>query len=116
MTLPQVKRNHDDLGRWKFATQIVELIKMTPLDWSVRIGILGRWGEGKSSVLAFIATQLSEHGDVVIPFNPWAVGNWNDLWLEFTVQLLRSLKEAGIKIEGALPKQIPKDVAHQLGS
>ena len=49
----QFKREHDDLNRWRFASEIVEVISATPPDWSVRIGVFGKWGEGKTTVLRF---------------------------------------------------------------
>src|SRR5262245_24862897 len=41
------QRVDDDLDRWRFAGEIVEVIESTPADWSARIGIFGKWGEGK---------------------------------------------------------------------
>ena len=37
----------DDLDRWRFAAEIVEVVSATPSDWSARIGILrGTFGPG----------------------------------------------------------------------
>ena len=47
----QAQWEEDDLDRWRFAAEIVEVVLATPSDWSVRIGIFGKWGEGKSTVL-----------------------------------------------------------------
>jgi len=38
----QGRQEDDDLDRWRFAAEIVEVILTTPADWSARIGIFGR--------------------------------------------------------------------------
>jgi predicted KAP-like P-loop ATPase len=50
----QKDRKNDDLGRWRFAAEIAEVIRSTPPEWSARIGIFGKWGEGKSTILYFL--------------------------------------------------------------
>ena len=70
---PARTREEDDLDRWRFASDIVETITTTPSDWSVRVGVFGKWGEGKSSVLHFIERMLEDDGHLVFWFNPWAV-------------------------------------------
>jgi hypothetical protein len=44
------ERKDDDLDRWRFAAELVEVIQSTPIDWSARIGVFGKWGEGKSTI------------------------------------------------------------------
>src|SRR6266498_2106039 len=100
----QVQRDDDDLDRWRFASDIAELVLATPADWSARIGIFGKWGEGKSTVLHFIESMLHEKGSVVLTFSPWAVQNWNDLWEEFGNHLSEALDEAGIPFEHSWTK------------
>lgn len=45
------QQDADDLDRWRFAVEIADVVLATPSDWSVRIGIFEKWGEGKSTVL-----------------------------------------------------------------
>jgi hypothetical protein len=59
----KVQREDDDLDRWRFAAEIVEVVLATHPDWSARIGIFGRWGEGKSTVLQFAEEVLSAQTD-----------------------------------------------------
>lgn len=56
----QARQQEDDLDRWRFAAEIVEVVLATPSDWSVRIGIFGKWGEGKTTVLRFTEKILKE--------------------------------------------------------
>ena len=65
----RLKKN-DDLGRWRFAADIAGVIRSTPADWSARIGIFGRWGEGKSTVLHFLEEMLKPEGNIIFYFTP----------------------------------------------
>ena len=73
----------DFLKRWPFAREIYGIAATGPADWSVRIGIYGEWGTGKSSVLEFIAAMAERDGHTLIRFNPWQYSAKNALWREF---------------------------------
>jgi hypothetical protein len=98
------RREDDDLDRWRFAAEIVEVVLATPSDWSVRIGIFGKWGEGKSTVLRFAEQMLNEKQNIVFSFSPWAIQNWNDLWEDFGNRLLEALSAAKIPFDGSWKK------------
>jgi hypothetical protein len=95
----QRTKESDDLGRWQFASEIADVIRSTPSDWSARIGIFGKWGEGKSTVLHFLKEMLKPEGNVVFDFNPWAVQELDELWDEFGKSLIDALKEAKLYVE-----------------
>jgi hypothetical protein len=92
-------RGDDDLDRWRLAAEIVDVVLSTDPDWSARIGVFGKWGDGKTTVLRFAEHLLREKKNIVFWFNPWAVQNWNDLWLEFGNRLSAALSDAGIPID-----------------
>jgi len=96
---PQTSEAGDDLDRWRFATAIVQVIHATPAEWSTRIGVFGKWGEGKSTVLRFMSEMLTGSNDVVFTFNPWAIRDWDMLWTEFGDQFAVSLEKALIPID-----------------
>src|ERR1700730_11804964 len=105
----------DDLDRWRFAAEIVEVIVGTPADWSARIGIFGKWGSGKSTVLRFAEKMLVEQRNIVFWFNPWAIQNWNDLWEDFGNRLSQALSRAGIAVDRTWLR-MAKDSTAWLGS
>ena len=111
----QASRENDDLDRWRFASDVVDVVIATPPDWSARIGIFGKWGEGKSTVLRFTEQMLREKGDIVFTFSPWAIQNWNDLWEDFGSRLLEALSAANIPFDGSWQKSI-KDAGKWLES
>ena len=102
----QGKQEDDDLDRWRFAAEIVEVILTTPSDWSARIGVFGKWGDGKSTVLRFAEHMLREKGNIVFWFSPWSVGNWQDLWDDFGSALLDALSDADIEVDDSWKKWV----------
>ena len=96
----------DDLDRWRFAAEIVDVILATPSDWSARIGVFGKWGDGKSTVLRFAEKMLAEKGNIVFWFSPWAVRNWEDLWDDFGSLLLEALSASHIPVDDSWKKAL----------
>ena len=103
----QIQRSNDDLDRWRFASDIVEVVLATPSEWSARIGIFGKWGEGKTTVLHFAESMLREKGSAsFLHSSPWAVQNWGDLWEEFGNRLAEALEDAGIPFDNSWKKPL----------
>jgi hypothetical protein len=92
-------KKDDDLGRWRFAAEIAQVIRSTPPEWSARIGIFGKWGEGKSTVLHFLEEMLKPEGNIVFYFTPWAVQELDELWEEFGNALLEALETKKLEVE-----------------
>ncbi len=64
--------NQDRFRRWPFARRIAETIAERTDSGSLVVGIYGPWGEGKTTVLNFIARRLADFDRVVcVKFNPW---------------------------------------------
>src|ERR1700736_4153223 len=63
-------KEEDYFERYEFSKRIATLINKAKYPTSLVIGIYGKWGEGKSSVLNFISAELQE-GTIKINFNPW---------------------------------------------
>jgi hypothetical protein len=101
-------KSSDDLGRWRFAAEIAEVIRSTPADWSARIGIFGKWGEGKSTVLHFLEEMLKPEGNIVFYFTPWAVQQLEELWDQFGAALLETLEAEKLDVESPWKGIAPK--------
>ncbi len=89
---PIQKRDEDYLGRWGFANEIFQIAMNSPDEWPVRIGIYGKWGSGKTSILYLIEQIANSENHIIIRFNPWKYNNTNIMWKEFVLILHRSLK------------------------
>src|SRR5262249_18513938 len=109
----QVRREQDDLNRWRFASEIVDVISATPPEWSVRIGIFGKWGEGKTTVLRFAEQMLKDRQNIVFDFSPWAIQDWHNLWDSFGGSLVDALSKANIDV-GASFKKTAKEIGSWL--
>ncbi|MGC1414342.1 MAG: P-loop NTPase fold protein [Candidatus Acidiferrum sp.] len=102
----QQEQKADDLDRWQFASEVVGVVVQTPPDWSVRIGVFAKWGEGKTTVLKFLETMLKEKGSIVFTFSPWSVQSWEQLWDDFGLLLYDALRDAGAHLDGSLKRKV----------
>jgi len=76
---PVLTPDQDELGRLPFASAVADLILGAPAKSSIRIGIHGGWGEGKTSVLKLIECQLRAEGHHAVWLSPWASSSREDL-------------------------------------
>jgi len=74
----------DILGRSPFAKSIADQIIHTPDKGSLRIGIYGGWGEGKTSILRLIANELEKNDHVCIWVTPWVFSDREQI-LEYLI-------------------------------
>ncbi len=100
---PVSQFNQDKFQRAPFAQRISHLIKNYTSNDSLTVGIYGKWGEGKSSVLNLIERDLEESNDtVIVKFNPWLFNNESQILISFfqtlAAALSRSLETRGEKL------------------
>ncbi len=86
---PIERPDEDLLGRSPFAKNIADQILHTPDKGSLRIGIYGGWGEGKTSILRLIANELEKNGHVCIWITPWVFSNRGEI-LEYLIREIAS--------------------------
>lgn len=91
---PVRTRESDHLNRWPFAREIYTAAVSGPKDWSVRIGVYGEWGTGKTSVLEFISSMALEHQHLVVWFDPWEYTSKQDLWRAFILKVFSVFENA----------------------
>jgi hypothetical protein len=110
---PVKTRERDYLNRWPFAREIYETVNAGPMDWSVRVGICGGCGVGKTSVLEFIGCMAEEDGHLVVRFNPWQHSSRDDLWRDFVQVVYRQLESrlgAGRRAQGKVWAEVTRRV------
>jgi hypothetical protein len=111
---PVGRKEEDLLGRWRFAKNIYQIANSAPKNWSLRIGVFGDWGEGKTSVLKFIERMAKADDNIVAWFNPWEVQDRESLWADFATSVYAALEEAGVCLSTAF-KQRVRAIARNLG-
>jgi hypothetical protein len=80
--------NQDSLERTILARHIYSLVKQAPEEWTLRIGVYGRWGEGKTTLLDLIAGLAASDGLAVARFNPSLVSDATQLWNAFFLAIV----------------------------
>ena len=112
---PIQSAKEDLLHRAKFATVLAKTIAGVSGANSFVIGIHGKWGTGKSSVLDLIVEQIreldtsaksDEEKIFVMRFNPWHFADQNQLVLQFLKQFRGHL----MTFEGAAKKNAQRIV------
>jgi len=86
-------QGEDKLDRYKFARELYGVAVTGPAEWSVRIGIYGEWGTGKTSVLQMIETMARKDNHVAVWFDPWEYSSKDTLWQAFVLAVFDELKD-----------------------
>lgn len=103
---PITRLDEDRLGRAAFADRIATILAAQPKGSRVVVGVYGRWGEGKTSVLNLLRANLDgEDGIVVRDFNPWRIGDSDSMFRG----LFSTLAEA---IRASLPTTLERATAN----
>jgi hypothetical protein len=88
---PVIDPKDDEFNRWPFSRALADrIIGLGNDEGAAVVGLYGRWGYGKSSVLNFIRYRLQkDHADKVrlFDFNPWLFTDPNSLVAEFFAKL-----------------------------
>lgn len=106
---PEVER--DDFKRKPFAQRISTTIVSRREPSSIVIGIYGKWGEGKTTVLNFIENELKKHENIIcIRYNPWYYSNEAMLLQDFFDVLAEELEK--VDSSNNLKTQIKKYGKH----
>jgi hypothetical protein len=104
---PVFRPEADHLNRWPLARQIYNVAANGPADWSVRIGVYGEWGTGKTSVLKFVASMAEQEEHIVVWFDPWGYSSKPDLWHAFVMKCCDTIenKLGGVVTAGEARKK-----------
>ena len=83
--LPISNIKQDELGRNRLVHQITRAIedKIRDSHHAVTIGVYGAWGEGKTSLMKMVKSELETNGHESSWYNPWAVNDERKLLMEF---------------------------------
>lgn len=90
-------KSQDKLDRNNFAEKLANDIMEYQNENALAIGITGKWGSGKSSLINLTLNKLNENNNVIIiKFNPWFFSNQNNLYYQFFKLLISTFKEKEI--------------------
>jgi hypothetical protein len=85
--------DQDHFQRYQFAERIARTIYEDSSEEGLVIGIYGKWGEGKTSVLKFIESEVEKNQKtIIVHFNPWLFGDEKSLITTFFEALAKALE------------------------
>lgn len=89
----------DYLGTDALALRLRTILRDPSLKDGFVIGVEGRWGSGKSTLIKKTVGHLTalEEATIIVQFNPWLVGDKRDLIAEFFVGLNQALAQYALK-------------------
>jgi KAP family P-loop domain len=96
---PVSSASEDLLGRWRLAKDVYTIVSETPAGWSCRIGVFGKWGEGKTTLLKFVETQAQDDGLISFWINPSEAQTLDDLWRVVLQAFINALDVEGILLD-----------------
>ncbi|RXK82896.1 KAP family P-loop NTPase fold protein [Filimonas effusa] len=85
--------SEDKFQRYEFAKRIAGIVGTPKIAESLVVGLYGKWGEGKTSVLNFIRQELPKE-TVVVNFNPWLFTSQTELLNAFFQEMAGALGAA----------------------
>jgi len=98
--LPIENADEDGFNRLDFAKEIAKRISLTSNKKSFAIGILGEYGNGKTSFINLIRINLNDEEFSVIEFNPWGIEGKSNIQQDFFDILSSNLYKIDPKISG----------------
>jgi predicted KAP-like P-loop ATPase len=95
---PIEHRSEDRLGRVILAEAIADQVIYGPAGHGLVIGVTGRWGSGKTSVLRMVVETVRERSSTtIVNFNPWLFSSSQELVARFLQELGTQLRTEGQK-------------------
>lgn len=93
--------NEDELGRCEFAKSVGNAILNHESEDSLVIGLQGKWGYGKTSIINMALENIKEitkEGNlpIIIQFNPWLFSNQNQLIKKFFEEFIIAIEDKNI--------------------
>ena len=114
---PIESSENDLLGRAQFSKYLAKSLLKVDSSESFTVGIYGKWGTGKTSVLNMVQKEISalskailgDEKPLIMRFEPWNYSNSNQLLQQFFTQLSSTIslknKDESLKIVGEKLKQ-----------
>ena len=104
---PITVSQEDLLGRLPFAREIAQIATTAPKEWSLRIGVYGGWGTGKTSVLHLVNELVRNNGHYTAWFNPWGFSSADEMIQGLAKAAIEQLEAEGVDVPG-VAKRIAK--------
>lgn len=108
---PVRRKENDDLERSPFVSKLIHKIENTDLSTgSFGVGIIGKWGSGKTSFMSLMKEEIEKksHSSIIIDFNPWHNQNYKNINEAFFDLLSIKLSERTIFVRKLINNYLRK--------
>ena len=101
LDLPITKSAEDKLNRGSFAKSLAETILQYSFPSSFAVGLYGKWGSGKSSLVNMVleAVEDIDNSATILKFNPWICSDSRQLITQFFKQMAAAIRLKKTKSE-----------------
>ena len=98
LTISETDVDYDLFNRGAIINQLYYLITKSDLEQSFTVGLEGKWGSGKTTVINSVKAKLSEDKNIVIidSFDPWIYADQRAILIGFFETIL---KKSGIRTD-----------------
>jgi hypothetical protein len=108
---------NDPLKRKNFINGLYMILNKIRLKDSIVLGVFGKWGSGKSSVLRSLKKKMQQESELlIIDFNPWFFKDDESLISSFLSQLMNAIVEDKYSLNGIGFKSKIKSYINKLGT
>jgi hypothetical protein len=84
--------SEDYLDFKSYVRALKELIIHSGTKTPLTLGIFGRWGTGKTTLMRMLEKELKSAGIATVWFNAWQYGNEDELWAAFLQSILNKMQ------------------------
>lgn len=93
---PLLDIQEDALGRNYIVTQLYSRLTNLRPEWTVRVGLIGAWGQGKTTIANWVVKKAKEDGHIVVWYNPWGVKSESEILMGVYRELDKQLTQYAI--------------------
>lgn len=76
-------KNEDKLNRTLYAENLAESIRLNKENKCLTIGLIGKWGSGKTSIINIAINKLKSEDLIILNFSPWYFSTQDNLYRQF---------------------------------
>ena len=75
-----------------YVQALKELVIHSSTKTPLTLGIFGRWGTGKTTLMRMLERELKSAGIATVWFNAWQYGNEDELWAAFLQSIFNKMQ------------------------
>jgi hypothetical protein len=75
----RIAREQNALQRYRLAREIYTLLTSQAATTSMRFGLFGEWGDGKTTIANWVEEIAERDGHMVVWFNPWTCPSLDEM-------------------------------------